>query len=146
MGTLESVLACARLVAEHWGAIAIVVTVVAIVTPALVVLLARDDHSIGDIALIELRTRDVLSRDPPLSGVYSRYGWSHPGPLMYYVYAIPYRLLGGHADALRMTALMVNVLVLGALAWLASRRGRAADGRHPRRHRGVGVGNGFPTR
>ena len=107
-------------------AIAIAVTLVAIVTPALVVLLARDDRSIGDIALIELRTRDVLSRDPPLSGVYSRYGWSHPGPLMYYVYAIPYRLFGGDADALRMTALLVNVLVLGALAWLVRRRGRAA--------------------
>ncbi len=111
---------------QHLGAIAIAVTLVAIVTPALVVLLARDDRSIGDLALIELRTRDVLSRDPPLSGVYSRYGWSHPGPLMYYVYAIPYRLFGGHADALRMTALLVNVLVLVALAWLVWRRGRAA--------------------
>ena len=111
---------------KHVTAIAIAVTVVAIVTPALVVLLARDDRSIGDIALIELRTRDVLSRDPPLSGVYSRYGWSHPGPLMYYVYAIPYRLFGGDADALRMTVLLVNVLVLGALAWLVRRRGRGA--------------------
>ena len=44
---------------KHVGAIAIAVTLVAIVTPALVVLLARDDRSIGDIALIELRTRDV---------------------------------------------------------------------------------------
>ena len=73
---------------RHLGAVAIAVTLVAIVTPAFVVLLARDDRSIGDIALIELRARDVLSRDPPLSGVYSRYGWSHPWPLMYSVYAI----------------------------------------------------------
>ena len=111
---------------DHLGTIAIAVTLVAIVTPALLVLLARDDRSVGDIALIELRTRDVLSRNPPLSGVYSRYGWSHPGPLMYYVYAIPYRLFGGNADALRMTALLVNLVVLGALAWLVWRRGRAA--------------------
>jgi len=62
--------------------IAIGVVLLGLVVPALIVVLVRTDHSSGDLALIELRTRDVLTVHPPITGVYSRYGWSHTGPLM----------------------------------------------------------------
>ena len=50
--------------------------------------------SSSDWAAIELRTRDVGTWRTPLVGPYSRYGWNHPGPLLFYVLAVPYRMLG----------------------------------------------------
>lgn len=105
----------------------IAITVVAaLVVPALWAVLAHSEPSVGDIALIELRSRDVLSRHPPLYGAYSRYGWAHPGPLIFYAYAIPYRLFGSDGDSLRIAALLVNTASLATLAWLLRRRGRSA--------------------
>jgi hypothetical protein len=93
--------------------------------PVVWIVLTRDDHNIGDVALIELRIRDVVSTHPPLTGAYSRYGWAHPGPLLFYLFAVPYRLLGNDATALRATTLAFNLVSLGGLLWLARRRGRA---------------------
>ena len=79
---------------------------------------------LGDEALFELLVRDVPSR-LPLVGVYSRFGWSHPGPLQIWLLAVPY-------TALRTsTSLLVGTLVghLAAVlaAWgLARRIDRAA--------------------
>ncbi|MGZ8735026.1 MAG: hypothetical protein ACXW1M_07545, partial [Acidimicrobiia bacterium] len=50
-------------------------------------------RAIADDALIELQTRDVGTRAVFL-GPYSRFGWYHPGPALFYVLAVPYRLLG----------------------------------------------------
>ncbi|HSJ90874.1 MAG TPA: hypothetical protein VK917_02325, partial [Ilumatobacter sp.] len=80
----------------------------------------------GDIALIELRVRDVLSAHPPLVGAYSRYGWDHPGPLLFWLAALPYRLFGGGGHALRLTALLINTVSLVAMLRVAALRGRAA--------------------
>src|SRR6476469_5468268 len=41
-------------------------------------------HSGGDVALTEISVRDVGGAHTPLFGVYSRYGWHHPGPLLFY--------------------------------------------------------------
>lgn len=46
----------------------------------------------NDWALIELQVRRVGTGDTPLVGVYSRFGWRHPGPLFLYALALPYRL------------------------------------------------------
>jgi hypothetical protein len=54
----------------------------------------------GDIALIELRTRDV-GRHTPLLGSYGRYGFNQPGALWFYVLAGPYRLLGSRFAAMQ---------------------------------------------
>ncbi|HEY4331870.1 MAG TPA: hypothetical protein VGM78_04850, partial [Ilumatobacteraceae bacterium] len=104
---------------------ALVVLVVVACAPVLWAVLTRSDRSSGDIALIELRIRDVFSAHPPLTGAYSRYGWSHPGPELFALFAVPYRLLGNDARALRLTALLFNavvMLVAGRLLW---RRGVA---------------------
>ena len=46
------------------------------------------DHPQKDTALAELYTRHA-ARGDLLLGPYSRFGWHHPGPLLYYLYALP---------------------------------------------------------
>ncbi|MFP5487294.1 MAG: hypothetical protein ACLGHQ_03180 [Acidimicrobiia bacterium] len=72
-----------------------IVLTAALMAPSLWDVLASAAQTAGDIALIELRIRDVLSAHPPLTGAYSRYGWDHPGPAFFWLAALPYRLLGG---------------------------------------------------
>ena len=48
-------------------------------------------HATSDNARNELLVRDV-SRHPVLLGPFSRNDWSHPGPLFFYLSAIPYRV------------------------------------------------------
>lgn len=47
----------------------------------------------GDWAVLTMRVEDV-GRHTPLVGPYSRFGWNHPGPLMYWLLAFPYHLFG----------------------------------------------------
>lgn len=79
---------------------------------------------VGDWALLELRTRNVGGSHTPLVGAYSRFGWSHPGPALFYVLTIPYRLLGSRADGLLVGALLVNAASVAGIVLLAWRRGR----------------------
>ncbi len=48
---------------------------------------------------MELRVQDVGRRPVPL-GLYSRDGWSHPGPLVFYTLAIPYQIFGSSTSAM----------------------------------------------
>jgi hypothetical protein len=73
----------------------------------------------GDYALIELRTRAVGTAHTPLVGPYSRFGWNHPGPAMFFALAAPYRLLGAQGKGLLLggaliaaTATVVTVVAL----------------------------------
>ena len=76
----------------------------------------------GDVALIELRVRDVGERTP-LLGSYGRYGFNHPGPLLFYVLAVPYRLLGARFAGLELGTLVLGALAIVAVAWVGVRRG-----------------------
>jgi hypothetical protein len=67
-----------------------------------------------DDAYIELLVRDVPTH-LPLTGVYSRFGWNHPGPAQILLLWLPYRL-GGSSSA----ALLVATLVLHAAALLGA--------------------------
>lgn len=85
---------------------------------------ARDWYPGGDWAVLELRTYDVGSGLTPLVGPYSRFGWNHPGPLLFWLLAAPYRLLGARSSGMLAAAAAVNLAaVTGSLA-LAWRRGR----------------------
>lgn len=77
----------------------------------------------GDRSLIELRVRDV-GADTPLVGPYSRYGWSHPGPAMYWLWAIPYRATGSTPVSLLVATATLNAGSVAAMLWIAWRRGR----------------------
>ena len=78
-----------------------------------------DQSLSGDVSLIELRTRDVGTAHSPTLGSYGRYGFNHPGPLWFYVLALPYRLTG----QLAVGVLLVGVLSVAAILWVAARRG-----------------------
>lgn len=79
---------------------------------------------IGDYRTLQLRVSDVGGSETPLVGVYSRYQWNHPGPLMLYVLAIPYRLTGSSDIGLLLGALAVNLAAIGSTLWIAARAGR----------------------
>jgi hypothetical protein len=97
-----------------------------LVVPSFIDIVSAAAPTSGDIALIELRVRDVFSSHPPWTGAYSRYGWDHPGPMFSWLAAAPYRMLGGGARALGLVALAVNALAIGAALRLAASLGRAA--------------------
>jgi hypothetical protein len=75
---------------------------------------------VGDEALIEMRVRDVPGH-LPLLGVYSRFGWSHPGPAQLLALAVPYRLLGSSSAALLVGALAGHLVTVAATWWIARR-------------------------
>jgi hypothetical protein len=107
------------------GAIlAIVATFVVTIPPLLVIANFAGRHVIqaGDGAVIDARVRDVFTRNIPLVGPYS-VQWSHPGPLLFYLFA-PLSLLSGHASW--STIVSGALLHIVAIAWgarLAWRRG-----------------------
>jgi len=75
----------------------------------------------GDQALIGLRAWDV-GRDTPLLGPYSRNGWNHPGPLLFWLLAVPVRLLGSIARGSIVGAIVVNAAAAVAVVVLVARR------------------------
>ena len=97
--------------------------------PVLVVVFGRAGRAYlptQDFAVLDLRVRDVWSGDLPLVGVYSRFGWNHPGPLLFWLLAplnwlfggAPWTTLVGHAA-------LQGIAIVGA-AWTAWRRGGLA--------------------
>ena len=95
--------------------------VVAIVTRA-----GRDYVPVGDIALMDLRVRDVSSSDIPLVGAYSRFGWNHPGPAPYYLLAPLSIVTGQPAWATQVGNALVQGVVVAVIAWVAWRSGGLA--------------------
>jgi hypothetical protein len=104
------------------AAVAIGVSVLPLVVSAiaLVVKVGSDYAAGSDIGLTELRTLDV-GRHPVLLGPYSRVGWNHPGPALFYALALPYRLAGSHSVGLAVGALLINVLAITGIALVARR-------------------------
>lgn len=100
-----------------------VVAVAPVVTAALTVAVARRDYvTYADIAVIELDVRHLT--DPLISlGPYSRFGWSHPGPALFYALAPLYRLTGGQAWSLLVGAAVVNALAVAFTVRTARRIG-----------------------
>jgi hypothetical protein len=79
---------------------------------------------VGDWALLELRTRSVGGPHTPLVGPYSRFGWSHPGPALFYALAGPYRIFGGRANGILAAVLLINGASVAGIVIVAWRRGR----------------------
>jgi hypothetical protein len=91
---------------------------------ALVSLVGATWHPIGDAAIELLRIGEVGTRDTPLVGQYSRFGWDHPGPMLFYVLA-PFRALFGDAGVLFGVGVLNGAAMAGTLA-VARRRGGLA--------------------
>lgn len=100
----------------------------AVVLPiAIAVLAQRQAHwfPVFDLAMTELRVRDVGGAHTPLIGLQGRIGptGSHPGPLSFYVLAPVYRLLGSSAFALQVaTAVFHAMAAMTALLVVVRRR------------------------
>ena len=71
---------------------------------ALVVDVGRSYVPTADYAYTELLTRDV-GHHPVLTGLYSRTDWNHPGPTLFYLLALPYRLTGSASIGIHVGAL-----------------------------------------
>ena len=77
---------------------------------------------IGDLALVDLKLRDLWSH-PPLVGAYSRFGWSHPGPAMFWLMWLPWKVVGGGARGLLFATLLWHAVGSALSLWLARRCG-----------------------
>ncbi len=102
--------------------LALASTVVGFVVSAIVVL-GTQWAAIGDIAMMEMLARDVPGH-LPLVGVYSRFGWSHPGPLQIWWLAGFLRALG--PNGLMVGALAWHLVAVLAAWWMARRIARIA--------------------
>ena len=95
----------------RWLAPAVLVALV----PYLIVVVAtlakvnRPWLSNGDYALIEMSTRSALHGDA-LLGPYSRFGWNHPGPAVFYWFAPFYRLFGQTPESLGVATAVLNTI------------------------------------
>jgi hypothetical protein len=106
----------------------IVLTLVALV-PFAVAIATRAGHKyvpVGDFALMDLRVRDVWSSEIPLVGAYSRFGWNHPGPAVYYLLAPVSGVTGSAAWGTLVANALVQAAVVAAIAYVAWRAGGIA--------------------
>lgn len=102
-----------------------------VVTPLLVALVALRSpqwYPTLDLAMTELKVRDVTSSHPPLIGLAGRIGrldeqGSHPGPLSFWALWPVYAVLGSTAWALLASATALQIAAVGACLWIAHRRG-----------------------
>ncbi|HEY8546626.1 MAG TPA: hypothetical protein VIL36_16315 [Acidimicrobiales bacterium] len=88
-------------------------------------------YPLYDLAMTELRVRDVGLAHPPLVGLPGRlegHGLqgSHPGPLSFYLLAPTYRLLGSTAWAMEAGVVVLNLVAVGLAVVAARRRGGVA--------------------
>ena len=93
-------------------------SIAAVALAPFVVLFLRATHAswtaTGDYSLIEMRTRDVGTSSTPLVGPYSRFGWNHPGPALFYAFAAPYRVFASHG-----TGLLAGAAIVAAISTIA---------------------------
>ncbi len=84
----------------------------AIIAVAAMVRLPRSWTVLGDNALMRMWTHAVGTRATPLVGGDARFGWNHLGPWLFYLMAIPYRLLGASSVGLLVGAATINIVCL----------------------------------
>jgi len=108
--------------------VAIAVTGLAL-APVVAVVLRIAGHDFlptSDIAVTDLRVRDVFTTHPPLTGPYGRHGWSHPGPAFYVLPALVGLPFHHPAWATVVGGALWRGLAIGAIALISWRRGGLA--------------------
>ena len=83
----------------------------------------------GDVAANELSVQNAAHLHQAV-GPYDRFGWFHPGPMLFYLLAIPYILMHWNGAALQVGAALINLVAAVGIVGLVARRagGRAALG------------------
>lgn len=90
-------------------------------------LFCRSWIPIGDEAAMLEAIRGVGTSQSPINGAYSIRGWSHPGPLGYYLVAPLFRLFGSHPiDVFKAAGLLNLAWVMVAIHLVHRRRGKRA--------------------
>lgn len=84
----------------------------------------RQWYASSDQAIMLMRTFDVGGRETPLVGAWSRWGWSHPGPIVYWVLA-PFARVLGQQGALVGAGLVNAAAIVGSMAVVLRRAGVA---------------------
>ena len=84
--------------------------------------LGVDWFPLQDQAVAALRVGDIATTDTPLLGAFSRYGWSHPGPLWFWALA-PWRWVLGDAGMVSGSVLMVGGILVSTSLMLWRRLG-----------------------
>ncbi len=102
--------------------VALVLVLVPLVVSAIVTLTGTAPTPIRDQALMEMRVREVGIHAVNL-GLYSRDGWSHLGPLVFYTLVLPYRIFGSSTSGMVVGALIVNALSVVGMVAVARRIG-----------------------
>ncbi|MEP4650784.1 MAG: hypothetical protein ABJ314_11410, partial [Ilumatobacter sp.] len=90
---------------------------------AVVAVAGRSWTPAGDLALQTLQISEVGTTRTPLTGVWSRWGWNHPGPIQFYVLA-PFAWVLGPTGTLVGTGLLNLASLVGAVV-VGRRRGGA---------------------
>ncbi len=85
-------------------------------------------YPVLDLAMTELRVRDVAGSHTPTIGLPGRIGTlaqqgSHPGPMSFYTLAPFYRLFGSSGWALQAATVVLNLAASGVCLVIARRRG-----------------------
>jgi hypothetical protein len=94
---------------------------------ALVALAGRRWFPVLDLAMTELRIRDVGTRHTPLIGLPGRIGTfpdqgSHPGPLSFWLLAPVYRVTGASAWSMEAATVVLQLCWISLAGWIAHRR------------------------
>jgi len=79
----------------------------------------------GDFALIELQSREVFTARTPLTGLFGRMLWNHPGPAMFWLLSPAAILAHRTSTPLRVEYLLligITVIASLALAWRLGRK------------------------
>lgn len=114
------------------GGLAVVGLFVLLVAPLMVALAALRRPQwfpILDLAMTELRVRDVGTGQTPLIGLPGRIGvlgqrqGSHPGPLSFWLLAPGYRLFGAGAWAMEVASVLIHAVAVALALVAAHRRG-----------------------
>src|SRR5688500_12071061 len=115
----------------RWLLLALIAILVLPLAVAAVALRTPRWHPVLDLAMTELRLRDVFTSHTPLIGLPGRIGrfpeqGSHPGPMSFYLLAPVYRLFGASSYGLELAMITLDVIAIALVLWLAQRRGGTA--------------------
>jgi hypothetical protein len=115
---------------RRWLAAAVLFALVGLPFIVAAVTLRRPQwYPVLDLAMTELRLRDVGTQHTPLIGLPGRIGpslmeqGSHPGPLSFYLLTPFYRAFGSSSWAMQAGTIVLDLAALGAALGIAARRG-----------------------
>lgn len=117
-----------RRVPNRWSLAALCGLLVAPLAVAAVALRTPRWYPVLDLAMTELRLRDVFTAHTPLIGLPGRIGsfpeqGSHPGPMSFYALWPAWKVLGSSAWGMQVGTLVLNAVAASTAVVIANRRG-----------------------